>query len=379
MQHGPVQIYVDDTQAAAPPGQPAQHQRDVIRAVFTEMGIPLQDAKEQFGQVVVIHGLLCNFVDQTVSVPPAKRQNLKALWALVQRDRRRVPLKLVQSLAGVLNWLRCAAPQLQPVFVEVLALLRDCGTSKHVELPAEASDEVQRVLAADSAWDARGFFPTKPRFARGQLTCDAAGGSAQAVNLWGYVSYVRAPAAHLEGHINVEEFLAMFQLCVYAMAACIDEPRPLNIHLGGDNTTSLAWVSSGVSDVPLVRQLLRILYRFKAAAGIELSFYYVPSAQNQLADAGSRIDNMSYFQAYSNFHRQHGLYVYSDNPFFHDRPGRPSFVDLSVRPARCLLRHLGSGLRKFYETSSRFSAEEARQFLRATRREYMAVHLINCN
>jgi hypothetical protein len=65
-----------------------------------------------------------------------------------------------------------------------------------------------------------------------------------------------------EAHINVEEFIAAARAGLAAMALFLDEPRPLHLCLGCDNTTAIGWLRSGLSDIPLVRTGLAVFYRF---------------------------------------------------------------------------------------------------------------------
>jgi hypothetical protein len=93
------------------------------------------------------------------------------------------------------------------------------------------------------------------------------------------------------------------------MALYLDEPRPLHICLGCDNTSAIGWLRAGLSDIPLVLAALVVYCRFLLFAEMQISFVYVRTGDNQLADAGSRQDAAAYFEAFHSFESFHGCSI----------------------------------------------------------------------
>jgi hypothetical protein len=75
-----------------------------------------------------------------------------------------VPLKVLQSLAGTLNWLRNAAPNLHPTFGALRNAIMTCeGTRNASRLPDVARLELSFFGDFAEAWDGVNFFPECPR------------------------------------------------------------------------------------------------------------------------------------------------------------------------------------------------------------------------
>jgi hypothetical protein len=315
----------------------------------------------------------------------------------------RVPVKVLQSLAGTLNWLRNAAPNLHPAFGAVRNAIKQHGASHSVALlPAVARSELGFFVDFVDVWDGVNFFPECPKLllgadvsglwspladfpsaAPGQLprfssliTSDAAGGLGQSLNLFGCVSFY--PAGPDEAHINVEEFIAAARAGLAAMALFLDEPRPLHLSLGCDNTSAISWLRSGLSDIPLVRAALVVFYRFLLFSEMQISYVYVQSADNQLADAGSRQDLAAYSEAFRVFETSNGCSVSYSHPAVFV-PRGPSFVGVRGADGSRRPRFLGGGLFRQCDESPPVSRAEARRVLYQARDDLLALHDLSCD
>lgn len=393
MTDGPVDNYVDDVFGGAPPAA-GDKQLAIVHSVFNDYGIPLKIPKEQRGTSIELLGLVCDTVTMTVSVPARRRATLQALFTYVLSIRA-VPVKVLQSLAGTLNWLRNAAPNLHPAFCEVRDLIRARDLSRNsFDLPLVARQELTFFRDSPGAWDVVGFFPACPSllmsagaadhwelvsdFPAGPLprllsfiTSDAAGGTAQSLNVFGCVSFY--PATATEAHINVEEFFAAVRAGFAAMALYLDEPRPLHVALGCDNTSAIGWLRSGLSDIPAVRQGLRLFYRFLLYAKMQISYVYVRTGDNTLADAGSRIDQAAYGAGYDTFSFRHGCPPSHSHPVSFC-PRGPSFVRVHGRNGSSGAALLGSNLLREYDEGAPVCSKQACRILREAWEELLAIH-----
>ncbi len=358
--------------------------------------MPRQAAKKQRGVRIDLLGVTCDTLTMTVSVPPRGKVALIALMKYVLSVAQ-LQVEMLHSLGGTLNWLRNPAPNLHPAFGAVRNAIKEHANGcSWAPLPGVARAELSFFVDFAGDWDGVNFFPECPRLLLGadasgcwrclldfpeagglpprllsMITSDAAGGIGQSLNVFGCVSYYPAPFD--EAHINVEEFIAAARAGLAAMALFLDEPRPLHVCVGCDNTSAIAWLRSGLSDIPLVQQGLAVYYRFLFFAETQISFVYVRSADNKLADAGSRQDIASYMAALRDFEPQHGCVASSSHPAVFV-PRGPSFVGVRQTDDERSSGFLGGNLFRQYNQNPPVSRAQARGILFQARQQLLALH-----
>jgi hypothetical protein len=93
----------------------------------------------------------------TVSVPERRKVELRLLFKYVLSVTE-VPLEVLQSLAGTLNWLRNAAPNLHSAFGAVRNALKEFGGACSTALlPAVARSELDFFSTFSDGWDGSTF------------------------------------------------------------------------------------------------------------------------------------------------------------------------------------------------------------------------------
>ncbi len=308
--HGPLRTNVDDTCASAPP-QHAAAQAAAIDSAFADLGVPLDPAKAQQSVRVRLDGLDVDTEAQTVTVPPEKIESVlfQLDELLAGRETTRVEL---QSLAGLLVWARNAASQLNPILQAVLALLREMDGAASTVLTQDIRAELAFFRRRIPLWSATGFFPVTPAFALGLVSSDAATGLGLGLNIHGQV-VAMCPYAD-EGHINKEEAFAGVAAALIAVSLHRGAERPLHIAIANDNSSAVAWLNAGRCHIAHVQQWLRIAQRTLAVAAVQVSFHWIPSAYNTLADAASRHDEGAYWAAYDGYAAICGVSAASASP-----------------------------------------------------------------
>ena len=91
-----------------------------------------------------------------------------------------------------------------------------------------------------------------------------------------------------ERHINEEEFFAGVLLSIVVMAISLHIGGPLNWVIAIDNISAESWLFNGAAHTPGVNRWVQLLFRLSLVSKVQLSYRYIASALNSLADAASR-------------------------------------------------------------------------------------------
>jgi hypothetical protein len=144
------------------------------------------------------------------------------------------------------------------------------------------------------------------------LSSDASGDKGLGLFLCGAAVHIPLPLDLLRSQVVAKEerelIIAETELIAAVLVVALAAPLFPTEHLlvGIDNTVAISWMDKGTAPRPRAMRALRLLWRIQAHHRVSVSTRYIPSDQNTLADAASRLDVSRFRNASQDWLAEHG-------------------------------------------------------------------------
>lgn len=316
---GIVFVWVDDFFGWAATEADATLQQQCFRRICDELGVEwARDKTKPVAQSNVLMGYIVSTVPVvSVAIEERKLAKLRAVVAEVLRCQRTVPFVLLQKLMGCVEHMALGISGARPFSAEILRHMRGAphvGAARAlVPVPSSWHSDLRFFAEEADRWNgveepSVGLaFPPLDEHA----TCDAAGEGCLAVAVFGVV--IAWPMDRLAGEaIQLKELVAAVMLQII-LASLMGQPAKARangapghetrvwVPFRSDNTNVLSWLFKGRTTSELGNRLMRQLWRVLVRTRMRFESSYIKSADNGLADAGSRLDAARWATAHARF------------------------------------------------------------------------------
>ena len=296
--------YVDDFFGAADTYDKAVEQMQIWLQVCADLGVPVSKAKTFLpAQVVEVLGFIIDTVSMTVSVDSERLDDILLELQRVE-DRRTVHGKDLESLAGKMVHVCSVVAGGRTFMREVLDMVARLRSPHHwVHLTEGFRADLRWWIRFARAWNGVEAIPPPVTVPYHWLCSDASGDHGLGLFVCGAGVHVPLPLSRLDSSdapgAERELIIAETELIAAVLAVALAAPLFPGEHLliGIDNTNAISWIDRGTARRPRAMRCLRILWRIQAIYRVHVSTRFIPSEQNQLADAASRCDAFRFFRA----------------------------------------------------------------------------------
>lgn len=287
--------YVDDFFGACETYEQAVDQMQLWLRVCSDLGIPVSMAKTFLpSRIVEILGYIINTESMTISVDPERIQDaLDEMSHIVKRST--VKRRDLESLAGKVVFICSVVPGGRTFMREILNCIEKRDSRSHwIHLTAGFRADVRWWHRFAQRWNGVEAIPPAVSVPWRWLNSDASGETGIGLFLCGAALHVPAllTSVHPGASNERDLIIAETELVAAVMLVALSAPLLTGEHVlvGVDNTVAISWLDKGTSPRPRAMRALRFLWRVQATFRIHVSFRYIRSEDNSLADAASRRD-----------------------------------------------------------------------------------------
>jgi hypothetical protein len=260
--------------------------------LWTELGLPFDQNKQQFGRVLTVIGFEVDTINMTISMPLQARSDLcDAILDFVQNDRtekrsgRRRKLKEFQHMAGWINWALNVYPSLRPALAHLYQKMADNpNPNKRIR--------VNEALVRDLLWIRHRIRQSSGVFLMDSLAWDDSDAdtvvytdaSFSGLGFWcsthneAFHAALPSPAPEK----TIFYFEAFVVLCAIRYALALPQkPKRLLIHSDNFNTVNMfASFSAKVDYYEILMEASDLL----RDSGTDLRVEHISSSDNLIAD-----------------------------------------------------------------------------------------------
>ena len=378
---GALSSFVDDFFGGCSTYEEALDQMQIWLQVCADLGVPVSLAKTFLpAQVVEILGFIIDTVNMVISVDRERIQDI-----LEEMDhlagRKAVKKRELERLAGKMVFVCSVVPGGRTFMREILDTMNRLRSKSHwAHLTSGFRSDLEWWRRFAQNWNGVESIPPPVTVPWRWLTSDASGDRGLGVFCCGAALHMPLPLSQSTATDEAEKQMIIAETELIAAVLLVAFAAPLfggeHLLLGIDNQVAISWIDSGTARRPRAMRALRILWRLQALHRVHISTRYIPSEENALADAASRLDTYRFFRASSNWRSSH---LSSLRPRL-ETHGRSSLVAAPYGPAGgaagLLVEFLVEGhrpslrdqeaevdrlLHTFSTLSSRFVAQEHRR------------------
>lgn len=295
--HGVLSSYVDDFFGGCDDYDAALDQMEIWLRTCADLGVPVSQAKTFLPtRVLEVLGIVINTEDMTLTVTPERIQDILDEMDHVA-GRKSVQKRDLERLAGKMTFVCSVVPGGRTFMRELLDTLNALREKKHwAHLSAGFRADLAWWQQFAHAWNGTEAIPPPITVPWHYLSSDASGEDGLGVFLFGAGLHVPLPLrAAVEAADDGDRDLIIAETELIAAVLLVSLAAPLvpgeHLLIGIDNTVALSWIDRGTARRPRAMRSLRFLWRVQAFFRIHVSTRYIPSEQNQLADACSRLDS----------------------------------------------------------------------------------------
>lgn len=237
-------------------------------------------------------GIRLNLVERSLSVPDEKLTDL--LDTLEKFSQRKFATKKqLQKLVGLVNF-ACKVVRGGRTFlrrmIDELNLASD--KNKPVQLSYDFQLDVLWWLKFARAWNGKAVMIDPWPIDSRRFVVDASGKASAAIFDYEYLVYILEPPFST-WHINATEFLSVV-LAAKRWGPLWSGHRVI---VESDNTTTVAAIYKGSSASREIMRMLRHLFWISAKFNFHITARHISGSCNELADAASRLDHATLFDA----------------------------------------------------------------------------------
>ena len=291
---GTIAAYVDDFFGGARTKEEAERQMNLWLQVCADLGVPISKAKTFLPtRVLEILGYIINTETMTISLSPERVREVVSELSRI-KDRRTVQKRDLESLAGKMVFACSVIPGGRTFMREILDTLRRLRSKHHwAHLSAGFLSDIRWWLEFASVWNGVESIPSPVSVPAVWFSSDAAGGTGIGIFLCGAALHIPLPIT-LPVPKGDDEALIIAETELIAAVLLIALAAPVfggkHIAILMDNTNAIGWLTNGTSRRPRAMRCLRVLWRIQARFRVHVTARFIPSEENILADAASRVD-----------------------------------------------------------------------------------------
>lgn len=291
---GVISAYVDDFFGGARTQEEAERQMNLWLQVCADLGVPISKAKTFLPtRVLEILGYIINTETMTISLSSERVREIVSELSRI-KDRRTVQKRDLESLAGKMVFACSVIPGGRTFMREILDTLRRLRSKHHwAHLSAGFLSDMRWWLEFASSWNGVESIPPPVTVPAVWFSSDAAGGTGIGIFLCGAALHVPLPVTlplpeGVDDALIIAETELIAAVVLVALAAPVFGGKHIAILM--DNTNAIGWLTNGTSRRPRAMRCLRVLWRIQARFRVHVTARFVPSQENVLADAASRLD-----------------------------------------------------------------------------------------
>ncbi len=315
--------YVDDFFGGCDTYEKAMDQMEIWLKVCADLGIPVSKAKTFLpAQIVEILGFIIDTINMSISVDPERIQDILDEMARIE-GRKAVQKCDLERLAGKMVFVCSVVPGGRTFMREILDTMNNLRSKGHwAHLSAGFRSDLAWWKRFALSWNGVEPIPPPVSIPWRWLTSDASGEDGIGVFICGAAVHIPLPLSMFQlcgkpdSADGTELIIAETELIGAVLLVALAAPlfRGEHLLLGVDNTNAISWMSKGTAPRPRAMRALRLLWKIQAVYRVHVSTRYIPSEQNVLADAASRLDSYRFFRAGREWQssnassvREHGL------------------------------------------------------------------------
>jgi len=280
-----VSHYLDDFLCIFPPDTDLIEQSKAFDAALQQMGFQKAPDKDAAGTCVMHLGFLIDSDAMEVRLPRNKVTRARAMIKEILASKS-ITANRSEAILGFLSHCCQAIPLGRPFLRSVYSLYR-VTRKRHrfvrTRIPSKAKKDLLWWNTLLGRWSSRSIAPRdRTTF---EAWTDASGKKGIGGHFRDLVFSTRVPARHRKRHINWKEMYAV----LHAFILWHEHWEHGRLVLHCDNEAVVEGINKKSIRGPAIRPLQRILL-IAAAFDIELIAYWIPTAENKIADALSRFD-----------------------------------------------------------------------------------------
>jgi len=282
--------YLDDSLFMAETREELLRTRDIVQSLLQELGLQRKPSKGHWEptQSLTHLGIDIDTKAGVYSIPDRKQKVLvgaaNSLLRYATSHRKWVSARKLSNLAGMAVSLTVAFPMARTLTRSIYdALGQDRTLMKDVRISDQCLQDISTIVNLDQLERSRPIWPPIPT---ATVTTDASDTGWGAVLNDAQLAQGFFEGDSLHWHISAKELWAVF----LALQQFLDTVRNRNIMVVTDNMTVRAILSKGVSSSPQLMDMYRTMAAFCSQNNIHVQARYIPTGDNKVADALSRID-----------------------------------------------------------------------------------------
>jgi hypothetical protein len=323
--------YIDDFFGGCDDYDDALFQMEIWLKVCADLGIPVSKAKTFLpAQVVEILGFLIDTAHMSISVDPERIQDILDVLRLIQ-GWKAAKKRDLEGLAGKMSFVCSVVPGGRTFMREILDTMNKFRSKSHwAHLSQGFREDMAWWQRFAQKWNGVEAIPQPVSIPWRWLSSDASGDKGLGLFLCGAALHIPLPLDLLRSRVvaNDERDLIIAETELIAAVLLVALAAPLfskeHLLVGVDNTVAISWMDKGTAPRPRAMRALRLLWRIQAHHRVNVSTRYIPSEQNTLADAASRLDAIRFRQASQDWLPSHGATCRDDRRL--NTGGRASLV-----------------------------------------------------
>ena len=276
-------MYLDDLLIISPTLSRANKDYDMARHLLADLGLP--EAKEKLqppAHTVQWLGVDINARNMTISVPPAKLQEVKGKIVYYSK-RRSMSRKQLQSLLGVLLHVAKCVNSARLFVSRLLDSLR-AMKGKYLNINAGMRADLLWFMEFSVSWNGIGIIP-KPHPTARTFFVDACGSGVGGTD--GQQAYA-AQVCPTSDQISNITHLEATNVVVALHTFISEKDRGSHICIKCDNEAAVQVFSNGKGTDRILTDAARACWMIQAAFDLTISYDHVPGKDNGVADALSR-------------------------------------------------------------------------------------------
>lgn len=307
---GALSSYVDDFFGGCDTYEEAANQMQIWLQVCADLGVPVSQAKTFLpAQVVEILGFIIDTVNMVVSVDQERIQDILEELKYIE-GRKAVKRRELERLAGKMVFVCSVVPGGRTFMREILDTMNRLRSRAHwAHLTAGFRSDLLWWKRFAQRWNGVEPIPPPVTVPWRWLTSDASGEHGLGIFCCGAALHIPLPLSQASASDENEQHMIIAETELIGAVILVALASPLfsgeHLLLGIDNQVAISWIDSGTARRPRAMRALRVLWRLQALYRVHVSTRYIPTEENILADAASRLDTYRFFRASSEWRSTH--------------------------------------------------------------------------
>ena len=283
-----IMCYLDDFLIIGDSRRACQRAVDILVGILSELGFSLNwDKFCPPSQCIVFLGIEIDSVRCTIRIPSHKLQDIIACVSAWQAKRKATKREL-QTLLGKLAWGAKCAKAIRPTFRSLIVLQSRLKKASHrIRIPSHVLQDLQLFHDWCQKFNGVTFLPVSQPVYTVYTDASQTAGAAFFQGDFAYMAWSADLPCLDSASIYVKELAAVLLAVVRWSAAWAGQ----SIHLLTDNKATAFALKTGRTRCQLANQVLREILWMLALVNCHFTVSYLPSKDNYIADALSRMDN----------------------------------------------------------------------------------------